>query len=328
MCGRFFVEGENENELLSRMIEEAERRQQALTGESTIAVGEVFPGSTVAAMAMGKSGEIGMFPMQWGFHRSDKRGLIINTRSETALEKPLFRKSMLERRCLIPCSWYFEWETRDAQQSLLESFPSFQMQPDGQIPRGKTKNQMKIKYAIRPKSPGIIYLAGIYRYEEAQRLPVLSILQGKGTVYRDNSDRNIMYNKKSTGNYKAMRKGDFIIHLRTFEGGLEYATLDGISSPAYKILRTDKLIPEAYKAYFRSKQFIEGRLAIAVTGVRDGKNIEMSAFWQILVPVPCLEEQQKIADFLGTYDEAISCTKQELDKWKELKKGLLQQMFA
>lgn len=159
-------------------------------------------------------------------------------------------------------------------------------------------------------------------------LPVLSILQGQGTVFRDSSDRNIMYDKKSTVNYKAMKKGDFIIHLRTFEGGLECATLDGISSPAYKILRTDKLIPEAYKAYFRSRQFIEGRLAIAVTGVRDGKNIEMSTFWEILVPIACLEEQQKIADFLSAYDEAISYAKQELDKWKELKKGLLQQMFV
>ena len=159
-------------------------------------------------------------------------------------------------------------------------------------------------------------------------LPVLSILQGQGTVFRDSSDRNIMYDKKSTVNYKAMKKGDFIIHLRTFEGGLECATLDGISSPAYKILRTDKLIPEAYKAYFRSRQFIEGRLAIAVTGVRDGKNIEMSTFWEILVPIACLEEQQKIADFLSAYDEVISYAKQELDKWKELKKGLLQQMFV
>ena len=159
-------------------------------------------------------------------------------------------------------------------------------------------------------------------------LPVLSILQGQGTVYRDSSDRNIMYDKKSTVNYKAMKKGDFIIHLRTFEGGLECATLDGISSPAYKILRTDRIIPEAYKAYFRSKQFIEGRLAIAVTGVRDGKNIEMSTFWQILVPVACLEEQQKIADFLSAYDEAISYAKQELEHWKQLKKGLLQQMFV
>lgn len=46
------------------------------------------------------------------------------------------------------------------------------------------------------------------------------------------------------------------------------------------------------------------------------------------VALPCLEEQQKIADFLSTNDEAISYAKQELDKWKEIKKGLLQQMFA
>ena len=44
--------------------------------------------------------------------------------------------------------------------------------------------------------------------------------------------------------------------------------------------------------------------------------------------LPCLEEQQKIADFLSAYDEAIRYAKQELDKWKELKKGLLQQMFV
>ncbi len=49
---------------------------------------------------------------------------------------------------------------------------------------------------------------------------------------------------------------------------------------------------------------------------------------EIGVLIPCLEEQQKIADFLSTVDEAISYAKQELDKWKELKKGLLQQMFV
>lgn len=46
------------------------------------------------------------------------------------------------------------------------------------------------------------------------------------------------------------------------------------------------------------------------------------------IPVPCLEEQQKIADVLSAYDEAITYAKQELDKWNELKKGLLQQMFV
>jgi len=176
MCGRFFVEGESENELLARMIAEAERRQQAITGESSIATGEVYPASTVAAMAVGKTGDIGIFPMVWGFHLQPNNKLIINTRSETALEKPLFKKSMIERRCLIPCSWYFEWETRDAQQSLLDGMPSLQIQAAGPIAKGKAKNPSKIKYAIRPKAPGIIYLAGIYWYEETQKLPVLSIL--------------------------------------------------------------------------------------------------------------------------------------------------------
>ena len=58
-------------------------------------------------------------------------------------------------------------------------------------------------------------------------------------------------------------------------------------------------------------------------------NISTNDFFDIDMVLPTdLEEQQKIADFLATYDEAISCAKQELDKWKELKKGLLQQMFA
>ena len=56
--------------------------------------------------------------------------------------------------------------------------------------------------------------------------------------------------------------------------------------------------------------------------------INSENFSDIEMLFPCLEEQQKIADFLSTYDEAISYAKQELDKWKELKKGLLQQMFV
>ncbi len=167
MCGRFFVEGESENELLTRMIEEAERRQQMLTGESNIARGEVFPASTIASMAMGRSGEIGIFPMVWGFHLQPNNKLIINTRSETALEKPLFRASMLERRCLIPCSWYFEWGEADDGPSLQIGEAE---KPPRRTPGGKTK------YAIRPRTPGIMYLAGIYRYEQDRRLPVLSVL--------------------------------------------------------------------------------------------------------------------------------------------------------
>ena len=166
MCGRFFIAEEGEDELLALMIEEASRRQQAIVGESAIARGEVFPSAAVAAMAMSRKNEIGAYPLQWGFHRRDGKGLVINTRSETALEKPLFRQSMLERRCLIPCSWYFEWGAAQAQPSLLGDDQALSRAIHG----------LKIKYAIRPRRPGRMYLAAIYRYEEGQRLPVFSIL--------------------------------------------------------------------------------------------------------------------------------------------------------
>ena len=166
MCGRFWVEGESENELLARMMEEAARRQRAVTGESSISPGETFPACAVAALALGKRGETGAYPMLWGFHRPGGKGLIINTRSETAMDKPLFRASMLERRCLVPCSWYFEWERRDA--------PSLLICAEEKPPRKAKK--ISVKYAIRPRKPGIMYLAGIYRYEKEEHLPVLSIL--------------------------------------------------------------------------------------------------------------------------------------------------------
>ena len=149
MCGRFYVAEDDEDEALEAVIAEANRRMQALTGENNIARGEVLPSAAVAALAPGRSGGIGVYPMHWGFRRADGKGLIINTRSETAMEKPVFRKAMIERRCLIPASWYYEWEKRERE---------------------------KIKYAIRPAADGIMYLAGIYRFEENKKLPVLSIL--------------------------------------------------------------------------------------------------------------------------------------------------------
>lgn len=157
--------------------------------------------------------------------------------------------------------------------------------------------------------------------------PVLSIRQGCGTILRDSSDRNIEYDKSNLTNYKVIEKGDFIIHLRSFEGGLECSALQGISSPAYRILRSDCIIPEAYKDYFRSHEFINHRLSEAVVGIRDGKNIDMNIFWEIKVPYMALPEQQKIADFLSAYDKKISLQRERVETLKEQKKGLLQKMF-
>ena len=64
-------------------------------------------------------------------------------------------------------------------------------------------------------------------------LPPLTIIQGGGTIRRDESDRALQYDKSSLSNYKMVNKDDFIVHLRSFEGGLEKASSQGIISPAY-----------------------------------------------------------------------------------------------
>ncbi|MBQ9198107.1 MAG: SOS response-associated peptidase family protein [Clostridia bacterium] len=148
MCGRFQVEAEEPSGVMLAIIREASRRQRILAGQETLSAGEVFPGMAVAALAVGKKGE-GAYPMRWGFSRPGGKGLLINVRSESALKK--FEVSMLKRRCLVPMSWYYEWQTLDGEKT-------------------------KLKYAIRPRRDGQAYLAGIYRYEEGCALPALSIL--------------------------------------------------------------------------------------------------------------------------------------------------------
>ena len=79
-----------------------------------------------------------------------------------------------------------------------------------------------------------------YSEKGHEELPALTIIQGGGTVKRDESDRAIQYDKASLSNYKMVRKDDFILHLRSFEGGLEKATCDGIISPAYHTFHGDE----------------------------------------------------------------------------------------
>ena len=159
-------------------------------------------------------------------------------------------------------------------------------------------------------------------------LPVLSIQQGIGTVFRDISERRIAYDKANINAYKVIEPGDFIIHLRSFEGGLECSKHKGISSPAYKILRSNCIDSAAFKDYFRSYNFIEGKLAAAVTGIRDGKNIDMPTFWSLKINIPSLPEQKKIAAFFTLLDRRIQKQRQLVECLKTYKRGVLQSVFS
>jgi type I restriction enzyme S subunit len=158
---------------------------------------------------------------------------------------------------------------------------------------------------------------------------VLTIIQGQGTIPRNESDRNISYNKASIPTYKLVKENDFIMHLRSFEGGLEIATREGIVSPAYTILRSKvELVPEFYRYYFRSSSFIVEKLTGITEGIRDGRSINMDDFWLLEIPYPSIPEQRKIGRFMDLINRQIQIEKDKLEAIKLVKKGLLQQMFV
>lgn len=158
---------------------------------------------------------------------------------------------------------------------------------------------------------------------------VLTIIQGTGTVLRENSGRDILFDETTTDNYKKVQKGDFIIHLRSFQAGFEIANSDGIVSPAYTILRSKKTIGTLfYRNYFRSNRFINQTLCSAVEGVRDGRQISYSQFKQIPIVSTSLSEQQKIAEFLSTIDEKINNQQNIVASLEAQKKGFMQKIFS
>ena len=158
---------------------------------------------------------------------------------------------------------------------------------------------------------------------------VLTIVQGRGTMPREKAGRNIHYDDKSLSGYKRAERGDFIIHLRSFEGGLEMANETGIVSPAYTILRCTK--PHSslfYNAYFHTDEFINHVLAKSVEGIRDGRQISYEAFKWLGIPYCCPGEQAKIHGFFEALDLRIEKQRQLVASLKKYKRGLLRAVFS
>ena len=158
---------------------------------------------------------------------------------------------------------------------------------------------------------------------------VLTIIQGKGTLPREQAGRNIHYDDASLANYKKVEQGDFIIHLRSFEGGLEMANEDGIVSPAYTILRCMK--PHSslfYEAYFHTDEFINHILSKSVEGIRDGRQISYEAFKWLGLPYCDLSEQERIAQLFCTLSHRIEKQQQMVDALKKYKRGVVAAIFS
>lgn len=158
-------------------------------------------------------------------------------------------------------------------------------------------------------------------------LPVLAVTQEHGAVPRDQIDYHVSVTDKSVASYKEVRKGDFIISLRSFQGGIEYSRYRGVCSPAYVILRRKRGDCEHFfRHLFKTDRFIQ-QLTRNIEGLRDGKMISYAQFSEQLIPVPEPQEQRMIADCLGSLDDLIVAEADKLEVLKRHKQGLMQQLL-
>jgi putative SOS response-associated peptidase YedK len=156
MCTRFFIE--NDAPELKDIIAAATGSSLAnkfitTHGRPIVTSGEVRPTDIVPVIAPNQAGIQSVFPMQWGFNNQEHHTILFNARCETAGTKPTFKDSWKTRRCIIPCSYYFEWK----------HFTN----PDGRTVTGD-------KYAIQPAGLTVTWLCGLYRIENGY--PVFVVL--------------------------------------------------------------------------------------------------------------------------------------------------------
>jgi type I restriction enzyme, S subunit len=196
----------------------------------------------------------------------------------------------------------------------------------------KTKQKPEVHFE-KSKENWKEFKAGSIFYSVSDKnhteLPVLSASQEKGMVFRDQIGIDIQYNVESTKSYKRVTPGQFVIHLRSFQGGFAFSDIEGITSPAYTVLDfKDKEIHNSlfWKNVLSSRKFIK-RLETVTYGIRDGRSISFSDFSTLKFRVPNYEEQTKIGNFFKQLDDTIALHQQELTTLKQAKQGFLQKMF-
>ncbi len=144
-------------------------------------------------------------------------------------------------------------------------------------------------------------------------LPVLSATQDRGMIRRDENSINIFHDKKNEDGYKRVLPGQFVIHLRSFQGGFAHSAIEGITSPAYTVFgfsELEKHDSEYWKYVFTSKSFIR-RLETVTYGIRDGRSISYDEFLTLGFAYPSRAEQTAIARYLDKLSDLITLHQRE-----------------
>jgi putative SOS response-associated peptidase YedK len=149
MCGRYFIP-EPDDDTGFQVIYEQLKERYAQPELLVMKRGEIFP-TNIVPIITAESPVL----MKWGFSRFDGKGQVINARLETAEEKLMFKKAYASARCLVPAGLYFEWRKDETQ---------------------KQKYALGGHDTIADGAGAPIYMAGLYRLDPDEELPLFVIL--------------------------------------------------------------------------------------------------------------------------------------------------------
>lgn len=187
----------------------------------------------------------------------------------------------------------------------------------GQIPKGWELRRAKTLFTQRnSKGNGIEVLLS-----PTQKYGVVPQSQLEGVVQvKEDTDLQM---------FKTVHKGDFVISLRSFQGGFEYSLYEGVCSPAYQVFYPTSPICDTYYRYlFKSQSFISKMNNLTV-GIREGKNIQYVDFANSQIPVPPLAEQERIVTFLDAQcaeiDTVLEKIRASIEEYKKLKQAVITQ---
>ena len=157
---------------------------------------------------------------------------------------------------------------------------------------------------------------------------LLSVTQDRGVIPRDMLVGRVTMPAGTVDAFKLVERDNFVISLRSFQGGLEHSAYRGLVSPAYTVLQaSDEIHPAFFRHYFKSTDFVK-RLSVAVVGIRDGKQISYTDFRSIKLPLPPLHEQIALNQLLDLADQDIALCRERLVSLQLQKRALMQKLLS
>lgn len=178
------------------------------------------------------------------------------------------------------------------------------------------------------KSNKIFKQSNVRSYESDEQL---TASQKYGVIpqslYMKKEESKVVLALSGIDNFKHVDKNDFVISLRSFQGGIELCFYDGCVSPAYTVLKPNKVINYSFWSYLFKSTIYISVLNTAVDGIREGKTISYTNFGKIYINIPPLSEQAQIANYLDTetarIDNLINKQQKLIELLEEQRKSII-----